>query len=133
MASIQMDSRNPIAAQLVPLLLSADLPSYYYRPGQTLLQHWDFQQPADSGAAAYFNVVWSNLLDLTFHDELPESVWPDGGERWFEVVSKILKRPDAHWWDDVNTPKVVEDRDGNRCATSHGTMVAGGSSAVRLD
>jgi uncharacterized protein (TIGR00369 family) len=28
---------------------------------------------------------------------------------------------------------VVEDRDGNRCATSHGTLVAGGSSAVRLD
>lgn len=28
---------------------------------------------------------------------------------------------------------VVCDRDGNRCATSHGTMIAGGSSAVRLD
>jgi uncharacterized protein (TIGR00369 family) len=28
---------------------------------------------------------------------------------------------------------VVEDANGNRCATSHGTMVAGGSSAVRLD
>ncbi|BBY80234.1 PaaI family thioesterase [Mycolicibacterium pulveris] len=27
---------------------------------------------------------------------------------------------------------VVEDADGNRCATSQGTMVAGGSSAVRL-
>ncbi len=27
---------------------------------------------------------------------------------------------------------VVEDRAGNRCATSHGTMVAGGSSANRL-
>ncbi|OYN76195.1 PaaI family thioesterase [Mycolicibacterium sphagni] len=28
---------------------------------------------------------------------------------------------------------VVEDATGNRCATSQGTMVAGGSSAVRLD
>lgn len=28
---------------------------------------------------------------------------------------------------------VVEDRDGNRCATSQATMVAGGSSAIRLD
>jgi uncharacterized protein (TIGR00369 family) len=28
---------------------------------------------------------------------------------------------------------VVEDRNGNRCATSQGTMVAGGSTAVRLD
>jgi acyl-coenzyme A thioesterase PaaI-like protein len=27
----------------------------------------------------------------------------------------------------------VEDAQGNRCATSQGTMVAGGSSAVRLD
>lgn len=28
---------------------------------------------------------------------------------------------------------VVEDAQGNRCATSQGTMIAGGSSAVRLD
>ncbi|MUL65900.1 hypothetical protein BOO86_15600 [Mycobacterium sp. CBMA 234] len=28
---------------------------------------------------------------------------------------------------------VVEDRHGRRCATSHGTMVAGGSSAIPID
>ena len=48
----------------------------------------------DSAAAAYFNVVWRDLLELTFQDQLPEAAWPDGGERWFAVVEQLLERPD---------------------------------------
>ena len=32
--------------------------SEYYAGGQRLLLDWDYTQPADSAAAAYFNVVW---------------------------------------------------------------------------
>ena len=60
---------------------------------------WDFRQTAGSGAAAYFSVVWRNLLELTFHDELPRAQWPDGGERWFNVVRTIIDEPNSHWWD----------------------------------
>ena len=80
----------------MPYLLDVDdLGSAYYRDGQELLRDWDFRQPADSAAAAYYNVVWSNLLRLTFHDELRESLWPDGGDRWFAVMERLLRRPDA--------------------------------------
>jgi len=95
---------------LTPYLLDVPLPGGYWSAGQRLLRGWDFHQPADSAAAAYFNVVWRNLLALTFHDELPQDLWPDGGDRWFAVVSKLLENPKDPWWDDVTTAR-VETRD----------------------
>jgi penicillin amidase len=110
MAAMQLDTHNANAATLVPYLLKIDVPTHFARQGQRVLNGWDFTQPADSVAAAYFNVVWKNLLALTFHDQTPESVWPDGGDRWFAVVAGLLKNPESPWWDDVNTD-VRETRD----------------------
>ena len=111
MSDLQLDSTNPMAETLVPYLLDvADLPSPYYRNAQRLLREWDFTQPADSAPAAYFNVVWRRLLELTFHDDLRERTWPDGGDRWFQVVSGMLPEPAGPWWDDVDTDE-VETRD----------------------
>lgn len=112
MTRLQLDTTNPMAATLVPYLLDIeDLGSTYYRDGQDLLADWDFTQPADSAAAAYYNVVWSNLLRLTFHDDLREGIWPDGGDRWFAVVTNLLRDPAGPWWDDSGTEDVVESRD----------------------
>ncbi len=111
MAKIQTDSRNPMAPVLVPYLLRQLMTTEYYADGQRLLVDWDFTQPAGSAAAAYFNVVWRNLLALTFHDQLPQQLWPDGGQRWMAVVSNLLRQPDSQWWDDAQTPGVIEDRD----------------------
>jgi len=69
-----------------------------------LFAGWDYDQPADSAAGAYFNGFWRHLLALTFHDQLPEVDWPDGGDRWFEVVRSIWADESADWWDDVSTP-----------------------------
>ena len=110
MADLQLDTTNPMAERLVPYLLDVGLPSDYYRQAQDLLRGWDHTQPADSAPAAYFNVVWRTMLDLTFHDELRERTWPDGGDRWFEVVSGMLSDPAGPWWDDVETD-TVETRD----------------------
>ena len=108
---VQLDTRNPVAPVLVPHLLEQDLPRGYYRAGQRLLADWDFSQPPDGAAAAYFNVVWRNLLALTFHDDLPEAAWPDGGSRWMAVVEDLLADPDDAWWDDRTTEGDVERRD----------------------
>ncbi|WP_248580373.1 penicillin acylase family protein [Nocardioides sp. InS609-2] len=111
MAQIQLDEQNPLAPTLVPYLLDVELPRGYYRRGQNLLRGWDFQDRVDSGAAAYFNVVWSNLLRLTFQDELRERVWPSGGDRWFGVMEGLLTAPAGPWWDDRTTDDEVETRD----------------------
>lgn len=111
MSTIQNDTYNANAARLVPELLKVPLDSAYYRQGQATLKTWDFMQDADSPGAAYFNAVWRNLLARTFHDELPEGQWPDGGERWFSMIDTILDRAGNHWWDDVTTPGIRESRD----------------------
>ena len=111
MSRLQLDSRNGFAPRLVPYLLDVDAGSRYYAAGQRLLESWDFTQPADSAAAAYFNAVWRNLLASTFHDQLPVEVRPNGGDRWFEVVSRLLEEPGNPWWDDVGTEEVREGRD----------------------
>jgi penicillin amidase len=110
LAAMQLDTYNANAATLVPYLLKVDVPTHFARQGQRVLTGWDFTEPADSVPAAYFNVVWKNLLTLTFHDQMPESVWPDGGDRWFAVVARLLKNPDSPWWNNVDTD-VRETRD----------------------
>jgi penicillin amidase len=111
MSRIQRDTRNGFAPTFVPYLLNIFMPSEYLAGGQRLLQGWKYHQSKDSAAAAYYNAVWRNTLALTFHDELKESVWPDGGGRWFEVMRRLLKQPNSPWWDDVNTDGVIETRD----------------------
>ncbi|QZY29584.1 penicillin acylase family protein [Nocardioides coralli] len=108
---VMLDTRHPLAPTLVPLLLEQPLPPGYYSDGQRLLARWDFDQPPDSAAAAYYNVVWRNLLELTFHDDLPEEAWPDGGDTWMAAVDGLLRDPDASWWDDRTTEDDVELRD----------------------
>ncbi|HEX5919110.1 MAG TPA: penicillin acylase family protein, partial [Nocardioides sp.] len=112
MAGLQLDSTNPMAETLVPYLLDVEaLPSPYYRNALNLLRQWDFTSPADSAAAAYYNVVWRTVLEKTFHDDLRRRTWPDGGDRWFRVVEQMLAEPAGPWWDDASTDDVVETRD----------------------
>lgn len=111
MQALQLDDRHPLASVLTSYLLDVRLPDGYWDGGQDLLRDWDGRQEADSGAAAYVNVVWRTLLRMTFHDELPADQRPDGGQRWYAVVADLLQRPDDPWWDDVTTDDVVEDRD----------------------
>ena len=111
MTELQLDDRNPMAASLVPFLLDVELPGGYYSDGQERLAGWDFTQPPESAAAAYYNIVWRTLLELTFHDDLPEAAWPDGGQRWMAVVEGMLRDPDDPFWDDRTTEGEVETRD----------------------
>jgi penicillin G amidase len=112
MARIQLDTRNPMAPTLVPVLTSVDFSKdAFTREAQQLLRGWDFTQPPDSAAAAYYNAVWRNLLRLGFDDELGVDLAADGGDRWFEVVTTLLQRKDDPWWDNKATPGAVENRD----------------------
>ena len=111
MSEIQLDTRNGFAPTFVPYLLDILLPSPYLVSGQRMLQGWNFEQPVGSAPAAYFNAVWRQTLALTLHDQLPQAAWPDGGDRWFEVMRRLLAQPNDPWWDDVGTKTIVETRD----------------------
>ncbi|MFC4134392.1 penicillin acylase family protein [Hamadaea flava] len=100
---MQFDNRNGFAPTLVPWL--ARTAPDAAKQAVRLLDGWDYQQPEDSAAAAYYNAVWRNLLRLVF-DELGygDDGYPaDGGDRWFEVVRHLLDQPEAAWWDVKST------------------------------
>jgi penicillin amidase len=112
MSSIQLDTRNGVAPALVPLLLKVKLSDDpFTREAQDLLRTWDYGQPSDSAAAAYFNAVWRNILRLGFDDELGDDLAADGGDRWFAVVANLLQSRSDRWWDNRATPGAVENRD----------------------
>lgn len=107
---MQGDNLNLIAARLVPMLLTLPLDDPRLNRARDLLQGWDFQADMESPAAAMFEAFWRHLLAATFHDDLPEPLWPDGDSTWFEVVRHLVAEPESAWWDDRNTQE-VENRD----------------------
>lgn len=111
MSAMQLDTANGIAPTLVPILLKAKVDDFT-KDAQKLLVGWDYTQGGDSAAAAYYNAVWAQLLSLTFSDELPQDIRPDGGARWFEVMRRLIERPSDKWWDDRRTSGLGESRDG---------------------
>ncbi|MEU2155609.1 penicillin acylase family protein [Streptomyces sp. NPDC019396] len=74
MRTMQMDNSSEIARLLTPYLLKVDVSDPYVREAQKLLEGWDYTQEPDSGAAAYFNAVWRNLLKLAFGNKLPKEL-----------------------------------------------------------
>ncbi|WP_375507224.1 penicillin acylase family protein, partial [uncultured Nostoc sp.] len=107
---IQGDDRNLNAQTLVPLLKSITVDTPRLQAAQKLLLDWNLQLEMTSPAAALFEIFWKHLLADTFHDQLPEKYFPDGGDRWYAVVANLVKQPNSFWWDNRNTPE-VENRD----------------------
>ena len=106
------DDTIRFAEELVPILLKIKVPDPWVVEGQRTLVGWDYSATKDSAAAAYFNVVCHDIFKLTFRDELPEEdLWPTGGDRWYAVLTILLKQVHNPWWDDVRTPDKIETRD----------------------
>ncbi|MFY1677304.1 MULTISPECIES: penicillin acylase family protein [unclassified Streptomyces] len=74
MRQMQTDNSSEIAKLLVPYLQKIDVADEGVREAQKLLDGWDYTQSADSAAAAYFNAVWRNVLQLAFGDKLPREL-----------------------------------------------------------
>lgn len=108
---LQNDNHSEFFEVLKPYLLDVQISDPFVRDGVDLLRDWDGQQDSDSAAAAYFNAVWANILRLTFWDDLPPTLQPNGGSRWLAVMEDLLEDPDNPWWDDVTTRNIVESRD----------------------
>ncbi|HEX9029731.1 MAG TPA: penicillin acylase family protein [Anaerolineales bacterium] len=107
---MQGDNKDLNAEALSPVLLQVPLSDSRLEKARALLQNWDYQDGMDSAPAALFAVFWKHLLADTFDNKLPKDYWPDGGDRWFEVLRHLVQQPDSPWWDNPQTP-AVENRD----------------------
>lgn len=107
MRQMQFDNYNGLAALLTPKLvavaLDEDNPTLV--KARDLLAGWDFQQPADSAAAAFFNSTVRHLLRRAF-DELPADRMLGADDRSWEILRSLLATPGSPWWDDKTTTRV---------------------------
>jgi len=110
MRTLQFDSRNEMASFLIPRIRDVKVTGDT-TAAMTLFDGWDYSQPANSAAAAYFNAFWRHLLADTFDDELPTGYQPDGGDRWFEVIRNLWDTPDDPWWTDKSAAGAGGGRD----------------------
>ena len=97
MQKIQLDDTSPMASTLVPYLTRVDLSKYlsatdaaYVKQAQDLLKAWNYQQDAESSAAAYYNAVWRNLLKLAFGDKFPQTLQAKGSCRTVDASSNAV-------------------------------------------
>lgn len=112
--AIMLDDASPFGPALVPSLLQVDVDDDFVAQAVDELRSWSaegFPTATDSAGAAYFNAVWTAVLQLTFDDDLPSSQAPDGGSRWLRVIEILLEDPQNPWWDDRTTVNIVEGRD----------------------
>jgi penicillin amidase len=111
MQKLQGDSYDASSAFVLPVLFQIPLEETNLQSARQLLQNWDGQASLDSPAAALYAAFWKHLLLLTFGDDLPKDRPPKGGDRYFEIMRKLVNQPDSAWWDDQNTPEKRENRD----------------------
>jgi len=97
MSEIQADNFSAVAETLVPVLQDMRA-SGTAKEALALFDGWDYEMDVDSAAAAYFNIVWRNLLVNMFDRRLPDGTSLTGGDRSFAVVMSLLDQPDSDWW-----------------------------------
>jgi penicillin amidase len=97
MRDIQMDNEMWIGTQLATAMAEVDVSEAGASDAVDLLEAWDGQNSASSAAAAYANVLWSNLVQNIFAErEQPLPI--DGQGRLFTVVSAMLTDPSDPLW-----------------------------------
>ncbi|WP_082066342.1 penicillin acylase family protein [Microbacterium oxydans] len=97
MRDIQMDNEMWIGTQLATAMADVDVSGAGPSDAVDLLETWDGQNNASAAAAAYANVLWSNLVQNIFAErEQPLPI--DGQGRLFTVVSAMLTDPSDPLW-----------------------------------
>ncbi|WP_372984454.1 penicillin acylase family protein, partial [Microbacterium sp.] len=97
MREIQMDSEMWIGKRLATEIEDVEVTGAGTADAVALLRSWDAQNDAGSAAAAYANVLWSNLVQNLFA-ERDQPLPIDGQGRLFTVVADLLDDPSDPLW-----------------------------------
>ena len=97
MRAIQMDSEMWIGKRLATAMGEVDVDGADVAEAVGLLRDWDAQNRPESAAAAYANVLWSNLVQNLFV-ERDQPLPADGQGRLFTVVGDLLDDPADPLW-----------------------------------
>ncbi|WP_243228569.1 penicillin acylase family protein [Microbacterium sp. CIAB417] len=97
MQAIQMDNEMWIGKQLATAMGAVEVDGRGAQDAVALLRTWDAQNNPSSAAAAYANVLWSNLAQNIFENR--ETPLPLGSQsRLFAVIGAMLDDPEDPLW-----------------------------------
>ncbi|MFC3197344.1 penicillin acylase family protein [Parapedobacter deserti] len=109
---LQNDNYNVDARRVLPRLLNALAADDSIRQSAEFdaVERWDYQNSADAVGATIFENWLDDLLKGIWSDEFPtdERLLFPSLDRTFEL---IINEPEAKWFDNVNTPDIVETAD----------------------
>jgi penicillin amidase len=113
---MQSDSLNISALEIIPYLKTLPLADVTAANARDILVQWDGRMDTGSAGAALFSYFWLALVEETFKDKIPQSLWnPDGvfdsNSRFMNTVYRILKDPQDPFWDRTATLDRRETRD----------------------
>lgn len=103
---IQGDNFNIFAQRLAPYVFALPIED---QDALAWFKEWDLQNHMDSPQASLFALLWTEIVRLTFNDQLP--IAATGGEAEMAAILAILDQPHHAWWDDATTPFTHETRD----------------------
>jgi penicillin amidase len=106
---IQGDNKNIDAPLILPYINNLTITHGRTADARDLLLRWDYQMSMDSAPAALFAVFSERLLDNLYNDQAPENSPATNHQLWATV--ELFNQPENPWWDDANTPDVIERRD----------------------
>jgi penicillin amidase len=100
------DTRNTMAAVVVPLMAGALAGHEDSRAMSDLLREWDLRDDTASVAPTIFQATWREFARLTFEDELGADAAAQMLESWYywqERLVRLCDDNDSPWFDDVTT------------------------------
>ena len=97
MREIQMDDEMWIGKKLATAMGDVEVDDEGTQEALALLRTWDAQSSSSSAAAAYANVLWSNLVQNILTTRY-ESASIDDQSRLFTVVGAMLDDPEDPLW-----------------------------------
>ena len=108
-----IDTLNPMARDLVPLMVQALETDPQTQAAAAILRDWNFFDEPELAAPALFQALMGRLVQRIFEDELGEALarqYASDIYYWQERVRRMLLAREWAWFDDGRT-EAVEGRD----------------------
>lgn len=97
MAALQMDNQSPVAASLIAAYQDLTVDDAKVQEALDLLSQWDGQNAPNSAAAAFANVLWSQVT-TQMSDGFDVKIPRDDQSRYAYVFSQYLADPAGTLW-----------------------------------
>ena len=107
------DQTSHLAQKMTPVYLEA-LTGHtdgIYQTAFDLLDQWDYHMEVTSSAALIYEIMWIELHEALFMDELGEELYPlilRNSSISRNLMNRVRITGESSWCDDVNTPDIRE-------------------------